>query len=220
MEGGVALEEGGEEEEEEEEGGGGGGSGWGGRGRGAALAPPHPDTVKREWVIRVGGRAQALIGLGSAFAARSRRAASYLANMGPGATADLEDMFVGLRGGGARKGATATAVAAAAAAAEAKTVAARERGVIFDIGHGGGSFGFKTTRAMLAHGFLPDVISSDVHILSIDGPAFDLLTTMSKFLVLGVDLGFVQGDDDAFARFGDVIELDVHSEILRGNCDK
>lgn len=65
---------------------------------------------------------------------------------------------------------------------------ARARGIIFDIGHGGGSFGFKTTRAMLANGFLPDVISSDVHVLSIDGPAFDLLTTMSKFLVLGVDL--------------------------------
>jgi dihydroorotase len=65
---------------------------------------------------------------------------------------------------------------------------ARERGVFFDIGHGGGSFGFKTTRAMLAEGFLPDAISSDVHAVSIDGPAFDLLTTMSKFLCLGVDL--------------------------------
>ena len=65
---------------------------------------------------------------------------------------------------------------------------ARARGIIFDIGHGGGSFGFKTTRAMLANGFLPDVISSDVHTLSINGPAFDLLTTMSKFLVLGLDL--------------------------------
>jgi len=67
-------------------------------------------------------------------------------------------------------------------------LAARERGVIFDIGHGGGSFGFGTTRAMLAGGFLPDVISSDVHAISIEGPAFDLLTTMSKFLCLGVDL--------------------------------
>ena len=67
-------------------------------------------------------------------------------------------------------------------------LAARERGVIFDIGHGGGSFGFGTTRAMLAAGFLPDVISSDVHVISIEGPAFDLLTTMSKFLCLGVDL--------------------------------
>jgi dihydroorotase len=67
-------------------------------------------------------------------------------------------------------------------------LAARERGVIFDIGHGGGSFGFGTTRGMLAAGFLPDVISSDVHAISIEGPAFDLLTTMSKFLCLGVDL--------------------------------
>jgi dihydroorotase len=66
--------------------------------------------------------------------------------------------------------------------------AARERGVIFDIGHGQGSFGFGTARAMLAAGFLPDVISSDVHTLSIDGPAFDLLHTLSKFLVLGVPL--------------------------------
>jgi len=65
---------------------------------------------------------------------------------------------------------------------------ARERGVIFDIGHGMGSFAFKTARTMLANGFLPDCISSDVHALCIDGPAFDLLTTMSKFLCLGVGL--------------------------------
>jgi dihydroorotase len=69
-----------------------------------------------------------------------------------------------------------------------EVLAARARGVIFDIGHGAGSFGFGTTRAMLAAGFLPDVISSDVHVISIEGPAFDLLTTMSKFLCLGVDL--------------------------------
>jgi dihydroorotase len=67
-------------------------------------------------------------------------------------------------------------------------LAARARGVIFDIGHGGGSFGFGTTKKMLAAGFLPDAISSDVHVISIEGPAFDLLTTMSKFLCLGVDL--------------------------------
>ncbi|MGH7124723.1 MAG: hypothetical protein ACREFI_10150, partial [Stellaceae bacterium] len=66
--------------------------------------------------------------------------------------------------------------------------AARERGVIFDIGHGAGSFGFGTARAMLAAGFLPDVISSDVHSMSIEGPAFDLLHTLSKFVVLGVPL--------------------------------
>ena len=65
---------------------------------------------------------------------------------------------------------------------------ARERGVTFDIGHGAGSFGFHSCRGLLAAGFRPDVISSDVHVLNIDGPAFDLLTTMSKFLVLGVEL--------------------------------
>ncbi len=65
---------------------------------------------------------------------------------------------------------------------------ARERGVTFDIGHGAGSFGFHACRGLLAAGFRPDVISSDVHVLNVDGPAFDLLTTMSKFLVLGVDL--------------------------------
>lgn len=65
---------------------------------------------------------------------------------------------------------------------------ARERGVIFDIGHGMGSFGFGTARAMLENNFLPDVISSDVHSLSIKGPAVDLSVTMSKFLCLGMSL--------------------------------
>src|SRR5262245_14377799 len=68
---------------------------------------------------------------------------------------------------------------------------ARGRGVRFDIGHGRGSFAFKTARAMLANGFLPDTISSDVHALCINGPAFDLITTMSKFLCLGVPLADV-----------------------------
>ena len=67
-------------------------------------------------------------------------------------------------------------------------LAARKRGVLFDIGHGAGSFSFKTARAMLANGFLPDTISSDVHTLCIDGPAFDQVTTLSKFLCMGVPL--------------------------------
>src|ERR1700751_6175212 len=65
---------------------------------------------------------------------------------------------------------------------------ARRRGVIFDIGHGSGSFGFRTAEAMLAAGFAPDVISSDVHALSIEGPAFNQLVTMSKFLCLRMEL--------------------------------
>jgi dihydroorotase len=69
-----------------------------------------------------------------------------------------------------------------------EVLAARKRGVLFDIGHGKGSFAFKTARAMLANGFQPDTISSDVHTLCINGPAFDQVTTMSKFLCLGMSL--------------------------------
>ncbi len=65
---------------------------------------------------------------------------------------------------------------------------AREKGVIFDIGHGKGSFAFETAKAMLKGGFAPDIISSDVHTLCIDGPAYDNLETMSKFLSLGMPL--------------------------------
>ncbi len=65
---------------------------------------------------------------------------------------------------------------------------ARERGVIFDIGHGKGSFSWATARGMMQAGFPPDVISSDVHALCINGPAYDQVTTMSKFLLLGMPL--------------------------------
>jgi dihydroorotase len=68
---------------------------------------------------------------------------------------------------------------------------ARERGVLFDVGHGAGSFAFKTARTMMANGFLPDTISSDIHTLCIEGPAFDQVTTLSKFLCLGMHLGDV-----------------------------
>ena len=72
-----------------------------------------------------------------------------------------------------------------------EVLAARKRGVLFDIGHGKGSFAFKTARQMLANGFYPDTISSDVHVLCIDGPAFDQVTTMSKFLCMGMPLAEV-----------------------------
>src|SRR5437763_769809 len=74
---------------------------------------------------------------------------------------------------------------------------ARRRGVIFDIGHGSGSFGFRTAEHMLEAGFLPDAISSDVHTMSINGPAYDQLVTMGKFLALGLDLAAVIGASSA-----------------------
>lgn len=69
-----------------------------------------------------------------------------------------------------------------------EVLAARGRGVVFDTGHGEGSFGFETASSMLANGFEPDVISSDVHAKCINGPAHDLLSVMSKFMALGMPL--------------------------------
>lgn len=71
--------------------------------------------------------------------------------------------------------------------------AARERGVLFDIAHGMGAFGYASAEAALRDDFPPDLISSDVHVASIDGPGFDLLHTMSKLLNCGLTLADVIG---------------------------
>ena len=70
----------------------------------------------------------------------------------------------------------------------ADAVRLHEAGVILDVGHGTGSFSFETAEAMLAEGLKPDVISSDIHQMAIQGPAYDLPTTMAKFLTLGMSL--------------------------------
>ena len=63
---------------------------------------------------------------------------------------------------------------------------ARSRGVWFDVGHGLGSFNFNASRKALDDGFLPDSISTDIYTLNINGPVYDMPTTMSKFLYLGM----------------------------------
>jgi len=66
---------------------------------------------------------------------------------------------------------------------------ARERGILFDVGHGIGSFSWQVAeRAYCDHGFWPDTISTDIHRLNVHGPVHDLPTTMSKFLLLGMPL--------------------------------
>ena len=65
---------------------------------------------------------------------------------------------------------------------------ARERGVLFDVGHGAGSFSFDVMEKCLTQGFSPDTISSDLYSANIHGPVYDLLTTLSKFLLLGMSL--------------------------------
>jgi len=65
---------------------------------------------------------------------------------------------------------------------------ARERGVLFDVGHGAGSFSFEVMEKCLRQNFAPDTISSDLYSANINGPVYDQLTTLSKFLVLGMSL--------------------------------
>ena len=67
-------------------------------------------------------------------------------------------------------------------------IALHDAGLILDIGHGTGSFGFDTAEIALAQGIMPDVISSDIHQLAVQGPMFDMPTTLSKFLHLGMSL--------------------------------
>jgi dihydroorotase len=71
---------------------------------------------------------------------------------------------------------------------------ARERGVIFDVGHGAGSFNWHVCETALAQEFPPDTISTDLHTGNINGPVYDMVTTISKFLHLGFSL------DDALAK--------------------
>ena len=68
---------------------------------------------------------------------------------------------------------------------------ARERGMIFDVGHGGGSFFFKLAVPAVEQGFWPDTISTDLHSGSIHGAATDMLNVMSKFMAMGMPLNEV-----------------------------
>jgi dihydroorotase len=63
-----------------------------------------------------------------------------------------------------------------------------ERGVIFDVGHGAGSFNWDVAEQALSQGVQPQTISSDLHAYNLNGPVYDLATTVSKFLHLGFSL--------------------------------
>lgn len=65
---------------------------------------------------------------------------------------------------------------------------ARERGIIFDVGHGAGSFWFRQAVPAIQNGFSPDSISTDLHTGNVNGPVVDMLTTMSKILSIGMPL--------------------------------
>ena len=64
----------------------------------------------------------------------------------------------------------------------------RKRGVIFDVGHGGGSFAWRIAVPAMKEGFLPDSISTDLHIGSMNSGMKDMLNVMDKFLAMGMSL--------------------------------
>jgi dihydroorotase len=72
--------------------------------------------------------------------------------------------------------------------------AAIERGVIFDVGHGAGSFSWDVVQKAMAQGVEPTTISSDLHVYNVNGPVYDLVNVVNKFLYLGMPL------DDALAK--------------------
>ena len=73
-------------------------------------------------------------------------------------------------------------------------VEGRKRGVLFEVGHGGGSFAWYVAAPLVKEGFLPDAISTDLHIGSMNAGMKDQLNVMSKFLALGLSL------EDVIAR--------------------
>lgn len=79
-----------------------------------------------------------------------------------------------------------------------------ERGVIFDVGHGGGSFSWAVVEGAMTQGVLPQTLSSDLHIYNVNGPVYDLATVVTKFLHLGMPI------EDALAKV-----TSVPAEIIR-----
>ena len=99
---------------------------------------------------------------------------------------------------------------------------ASERGVLFDVGHGKGSFDWDVAEKALQQGFEPTTISTDLHTGNIHGPVYDMPTTMSKFLMLGMPLERViekstsapakalgRADDIGTLRVGSIADIAV-----------
>jgi dihydroorotase len=102
---------------------------------------------------------------------------------------------------------------------------ARERGVLFECAHGKTNFSYAVAESAIDQGFLPDVVCSDTSYRNWNGPVFDLVTTMSKLVSLGMDLGDVLARatvrpaqllglwDEGYGRIG--VGAPAHITVLR-----
>jgi dihydroorotase len=161
--------------------------------RAAAVAVANPDLIVG-FKVRVSEMLAGPNGLtGLDRAQEAGRAADLPVMVHIGGTPfDIEEVLARLRPGdvvthaytGWRPGGIVTDAGRVVAAAHE----ARSRGVLFDVGHGAGSFIWSVAEAALADGFRPDTISSDLHRFNVAGPVHDLATTLSKFLLLGLSL--------------------------------
>ncbi len=120
--------------------------------------------------------------------------------------------------------------------------AAQKRGIVFDVGHGGGAFSWRQAVPAFQQGFKPNVISTDLHAESMNSGMKDMSNVMSKFLTMGMsiqevilrstwnpanaikrpDLGNLSVDTDADVtvfniRKGDFGFLDIRKTVLKGN---
>ncbi len=84
----------------------------------------------------------------------------------------------------------------------------RKRGVIFDVGHGGGSFAWRVAAPILKAGFAPDSISTDLHVGSMNAGMKDMLNVMDKFLAMGMSV------DQVIARATWHPAREIHREEL------
>ena len=60
--------------------------------------------------------------------------------------------------------------------------------MLLDVGHGAGSFSFRVAQLMVDAGETPDIISTDLHTQCVNGPTYNLVTTLNKFLCLGLSV--------------------------------
>jgi dihydroorotase len=161
--------------------------------RAAAVARANPDLVVG-FKVRVSemlAGPNGLAGLDRALEAGRATGLPVMVHIG-GTTFDVEEVLDRLRPGdvvthaytGWRPGGIVTDAGRVVGAA----MEARARGVLFDVGHGAGSFTWPIAEAAIADGFLPDTISSDLHRFNVAAPVHDLTTTLSKFLLLGLSI--------------------------------